>query len=573
MHTKIVGVLWGCFFLWNLYTSSARTIYPGIKARATQRALDYGVQAGMEMIEQMLKEKNIPDLKGSESLEFLKVDYVNYNFSKVERRGNGCSDNNRQPLPQLPTKAPKTVYREDVFVHLEVSLKVIKINAFSFPNTSLAFVPGVGIKALTNHGTANISTDWEIKSPLFQDTGGADLFLSGVYFTGIIVLARNDFGHPILKLQDCYAQVNHAHVSFSGELSVLYNSFAEPMEKPILKNLNEMGLSHKERFQVQYDNLQFFYSYCGQLCPIIMNEVEALNANLSTIEVLTKIDNYTLLDYSLISSPEITENYIDLNLKGVVYPLEDLTDPPFSPVPFVLPERSDSMLYVGISEFFFKSASFAYFTAGAFNVTLSTKEISNHLVQNSQGVGNVLSRIAEIYILSQPFLVRVMATEPPVISLLPGNFTLDIPASIMILTQSKNSTAEAIVSMDFVASTSVGLVILGQRLVCSLSLNRFRLSLPESNRSNIEVLRFENILSSILHFGILPLANAKLQQGFPLPNPHKISFVNSDIEVFEGFLLISTDLKYETSLKQQPSFHGWEGLNFINGQWRGKPAA
>lgn len=164
------------------------------------------------------------------------------------------------------------------------------------------------------------------------------------------------------------------------------------MEKPILKNLNEM------------------------LCPIIMNEVEALNANLSTIEVLTKIDNYTLLDYSLISSPEITENYIDLNLKGIVYPLEDLTDPPFSPVPFVLPERSDSMLYVGISEFFFKSASFAYFTAGAFNVTLSTKEISNHLVQNSQGVGNVLSRIAEIYILSQPFLVRVMATEPPVIS-------------------------------------------------------------------------------------------------------------------------------------------------------------
>ncbi|XP_045319649.1 BPI fold-containing family C protein [Leopardus geoffroyi] len=507
MHTKIVGVLWGCFFLWNLYTSSAQTIYPGIKARATQRALDYGVQAGMEMIEQMLKEKNIPDLQGSESLEFLKVDYVNYNFSNI------------------------------------------KINAFSFLNTSLAFVPGVGIKALTNHGTANISTDWEIKSPLFQDTGGADLFLSGVYFTGIIVLARNDFGHPILKLQDCYAQVNHAHVSFSGELSVLYNSFAEPMEKPILKNLNEM------------------------LCPIIMNEVEALNANLSTIEVLTKIDNYTLLDYSLISSPEITENYIDLNLKGVVYPLEDLTDPPFSPVPFVLPERSDSMLYVGISEFFFKSASFAYFTAGAFNVTLSTKEISNHLVQNSQGVGNVLSRIAEIYILSQPFLVRVMATEPPVISLLPGNFTLDIPASIMILTQSKNSTAEAIVSMDFVASTSVGLVILGQRLVCSLSLNRFRLSLPESNRSNIEVLRFENILSSILHFGILPLANAKLQQGFPLPNPHKISFVNSDIEVFEGFLLISTDLKYETSLKQQPSFHGWEGLNFINGQWRGKPAA
>ncbi|XP_063479716.1 BPI fold-containing family C protein isoform X4 [Symphalangus syndactylus] len=449
MCTKTIAVLWGCFLLWSLYVSSSQTIYPGIKARITQRALDYGVQAGMKMIEQMLKEKNLPDLSGSESLEFLKVDYVNYNFSNI------------------------------------------KISAFSFPNTSLAFVPGVGIKTLTNHGTANISTDWGFESPLFQDTGGADLFLSGVYFTGIIILTRNDFGHPTLKLQDCYAQLSHAHVSFSGELSVLYNSFAEPMEKPILKNLNEM------------------------LCPIIASEVKALNANLSTLEVLTKIDNYTLLDYSLISSPEITENYLDLNLKGLFYPLENLTDPPFSPVPFVLPERSNSMLYIGIAEYFFKSASFAYFTAGAFNITLSTKEISNHFVQNSQGLGNVLSRVA---------------------------------------------------------STSVGLVILGQRLVCSLSLNRFRLALPESNRSNIEILRFENILSSILHFGVLPLANAKLQQGFPLPNPHKISFVNSDIEVLEGFLLISTDLKYETSSKQQPSFHGWEGLNLISGQWRGKSA-
>ncbi|XP_037369574.1 BPI fold-containing family C protein [Talpa occidentalis] len=506
MRTRTVQVLWRCFLLWNLCISASQTIYPGIKARATQRALDYGVQVGMEMIEQMVKEKDIPDLEGSESLEFLKVDYVNYNFSNI------------------------------------------KISVFSFPNTSLAFVPGVGIKALTNHGTANISTDWEVRSPLFQDSGGADLFLSGVYFTGIVILARNDFGHPILKLQDCYAQVSHAHVSFSGELSILYNSFADPMEKPILKNLNEM------------------------LCPIITNEVEALKTNLSMLEVLTKIDDYTVLDYSLISSPEITENHIDLNLKGVFYPLENLADPPFSPAPFELPNRSDSMLYFGISEYFLKSASFAHFAAGAFNVTLSTEEISKHLVQNSQGVGNLLSRIAEIYILSQPFMVRIMATEPPVINLLPGNFTLDIPASIMLLAKFENSTAETIVSMDFVASTSVGLAILGQRLICSLSLNRFRLSLPESNHSNVEVLRFENILSSILHFGVLPLANAKLQQGFPLPNPYNLSLVNSDIEIFQGFLLISTDLQSGTSSKQQPGFYGWEGLDLSNWQWRGKPA-
>uniref|UniRef100_H0VR37 Bactericidal permeability-increasing protein n=1 Tax=Cavia porcellus TaxID=10141 RepID=H0VR37_CAVPO len=500
-------VFWGCLLLWSLCMTPTQATYAGIKARVTQRALDFGVQAGMEMMEQIVKEKNIPDLKGSETVEFLKIDYANYNFSNI------------------------------------------KIHAFSFPNTSLAFVPGVGIRALTNHGTANVSADWEVRTPLFHDRGGANLLLSGVYFTGVILPTRLAFGHPALGLQDCHAQVSHAHVSFVGELSALYNTFSDPLEKLILKNLNAM------------------------LCPIISGEVEALNANLSSLEVLTKIDNFTLLDCSLTSPPEITEQYLDLNLKGVFLPLDDLADPPLSPEPFELPERLDSMLYIGVSKSVLQSASLAHFTAGALSVTLSTREISEHFLLNSQGIGSVLSRIADLYILSQPLVLRIMATEPPVVHLQPGNFTLDIPASVVVLTQRRNATeVEPIVSMDFVASTSVGLAILGQRLVCSLSLNRFRLSLPESNRSDIKVLRFENILSSILHFGVLPLANKKLQQGFPLPRPYNVSLVNSDIEVLEGFILISTDLKYEMSSKQQPTFHGWGDVNWIRRPGSGQPA-
>ncbi|XP_027248287.1 BPI fold-containing family C protein [Cricetulus griseus] len=505
MRTKQVPVLWACFLLWNLYISSSQAVYPGIKARITQRALDYGVQVGMKMMEEMAKEIAIPDLKGSESLEFLKIDYVKYNFSNI------------------------------------------KINAFSLPNSSLAFVPGVGIRALSNHGTANISANWEVRAPLFQDSGAADLFLSGIYFTGIIVLTRDNLGHPAVELQDCRAQVSHARVSFSGGLSVLYNSFAEPMEKPILRNLNEM------------------------LCPIVINEVDALNVNISALEVLTKIDNYTVLDCSLMSPPEVTENHLDLNLKGAFYPLESLVDPPFLPAPFELPRNKDSMLCIGVSEYFFKSASFAHYVSGALGVMLSTKEISNYFNQNTQGIGSVLSKIAEIYVLSQPFMLQIMATGPPVINLHPNNFSLEFPAAVIMLTELQNSTIEPIVSMDFIASTSVGLAILGQKLICSLSLNRFRLSLPQNSHRDAKVVRFENILSSILHFGVLPLANTKLQQGFPLPNPYNISFVNSDIEVLEGFLLISTDLAHETSSRQQPNLHSWGGLNLVNRPWREQP--
>ncbi|XP_001508957.2 BPI fold-containing family C protein [Ornithorhynchus anatinus] len=487
METRQILTVWGFFLLWNLLTASSITSLnqPGIKVRITQKALDYGVQAGMGILEKLIKKKRIPDFKGSETLDFLKVEYIDYNFSNI------------------------------------------RFSAFSFPNTSLILVPGTGIKALTNHGSANISTDWEIKSPLFKDEGGASLFLSEVFFTGIINLSRSAMGHPTMKLEDCYVHISHAHIAFSGELSPLYNSFSEPMEKPILKNLNE------------------------KLCPIIKDEMERINAELRTLDVLTRIDENTLLDYSLINSPEIQESAIDMDLKGTFYLMENFTDPPFRPAPFTLPDLNDFMVYIGISEYFFRSASFAYFTAGVFNITLTTKEISKHFPQNSKNFGRVISQIAEIYLNTEPFIAMVVVTSPPAVNLQPGNFTVEIPGSIKMFTQPENSTAETILSMNFVASTSVDLVILGQKLICSLSLNRFRLSVPQSNRSSIEMLRFENILSSVLHFGLIPLANAKLQKGFPLPNLDQITLVNSDIEVHQGFLLVSTDVHYNPSLRKQ----------------------
>lgn len=65
--------------------------------------------------------------------------------------------------------------------------------------------------------------------------------------------------------------------------------------------------------------------------------------------------------------------------QGAFYPVESLVDPPFLPAPFELPQRRDSMLYIGISEYFFKSASFAHYVSGALGAMLSTKEVSKAL--------------------------------------------------------------------------------------------------------------------------------------------------------------------------------------------------
>lgn len=62
-------------------------------------------------------------------------------------------------------------------------------------------------------------------------------------------------------------------------------------------------------------------------------------------------------------------------LQGTVYPVGNHTDPPFAPALFALPNQGDSMIYLGVSNYFLKSASLAYYRAGAFNITIS-KEVS-----------------------------------------------------------------------------------------------------------------------------------------------------------------------------------------------------
>lgn len=62
-------------------------------------------------------------------------------------------------------------------------------------------------------------------------------------------------------------------------------------------------------------------------------------------------------------------------LQGTVYPVGNHTDPPFVPALFALPNRSDSIIYLGVSSYFLEAASLAHFRAGDFYITIS-EEVS-----------------------------------------------------------------------------------------------------------------------------------------------------------------------------------------------------
>ncbi|KFW88113.1 BPI fold-containing family C protein, partial [Phalacrocorax carbo] len=245
------------------------------------------------------------------------------------------------------------------------------------------------------------------------------------------------------------------------------------------------------------------------------------------------IDHLAEVDYSLNRLPAVFRPFIDLDLKGIVYPAGNYSSPPYVAPPFTIPDQRDSMLYLAFSEYFFQTSSFAYYTAGAFNITIAEEVRRSNLVNSfifsffhqtcsyfnisTEIFGSIIPEVAKYSVTPYPVMLKLMATDIPIISLEQDSFTAEIQGSMEAFAVLPDSTTQSLFTMNIAANTSIALNIFDQKLMGSLCLNRLQFSLAHSNVGFFEISLLENILSYILQTEVIPSANAKLSKGFPLP--------------------------------------------------------
>ncbi|NXV88754.1 BPIFC protein, partial [Calonectris borealis] len=194
------------------------------------------------------------------------------------------------------------------------------------------------------------------------------------------------------------------------------------------------------------------------------------------------IDDLAEIDYSLNSLPAVFRPFIDLDLKGIVYPAGNYSGPPYVAAPFTIPDQSDSMLYLAFSEYFFQTCSFAYYTAGAFNITIA-EEVSrtqrngwlrtcSYFNISTEIFGSIIPEVAKYSVTPYPVMLKLMATEIPIISLEQDSFTAEIQGSMEVFAVLPDSTTHSLFTMNIAANTSIALNIFDQKLMGSLCLNR-----------------------------------------------------------------------------------------------------
>ncbi|KAG8138214.1 hypothetical protein E2320_004129, partial [Naja naja] len=311
------------------------------------------------------------------------------------------------------------------FFALNYTISKVRIDNVEFPNTSLSLISGIGIKLLVENASAIATADWSVETWLFKDSGSGAVFISGINLTAIVKVSQNIFGHLKLSLESCKGEVDDM----------------------------DIRLNHSYRWLYTYSTASLVTSLCNtlatNLCQQVNFVIQKINKDFSQYPVQAQIGNFAVIDYSLINSSTILESSINLDLKGAVYSVEEITEPPFNPTPFVLLNENNSMFYIGISEYFLQSASLAYYTSGAFTISAEQEEmLASYFKLTTGALNNIIPNISHIYAKPRPVIMNLRLIDAPVISLHDNKSILEFSASMEVLAKMPNSTTESMFTLN-----------------------------------------------------------------------------------------------------------------------------
>ncbi|XP_006639508.2 bactericidal permeability-increasing protein [Lepisosteus oculatus] len=405
---------------------------------------------------------------------------------------------------------------------VEYSLSGMQVVSLGLPQSSLVLAPGSGLSLSIGNAYISIDGNWRVKYLKFiKDHGSFDLSVSELTISAVMAVGSDETGRPTVSCTSCSASVGSAKIKFHGGASWLYNLFSSFIDKALRNALQD------------------------KLCPLVTDAIAGINPHLKTLNVLAKVDQYAEIEYSMVSSPVITKDYIDLNLKGEFYNIGKHQEPPFPAPGFSLPAQANSMLYFGVSQFTPNSAGFVYSTTGVLSINVTDDMIpkSSPLRLNTKTFGAFIPEIAKRYSGLQIELL-VKSTKQPFVTFQTNNMTLQAVGSITAYAIQPNSTLTPLFILSVDASVSGNVYVSGVKVAGSLSLNSFKLSLVTSYVGPFQVQSLSNIFQLVLKVAVLPKVNELLQQGFPLPTIEKMNLVNTQLQIQKDYLLIGTDVQF-----------------------------
>ncbi|XP_074013719.1 bactericidal permeability-increasing protein-like [Numenius arquata] len=486
-----LGPAWLCLLLLLTACMPTASTNPGIKARLTRRALEFGRWFGLEQLQSLLQKEHELNLTGS--------------------------------------------YRNPLLGTLTYAVPRIRIHELQINDSTVDFTEDVGVRLTVQRARIRLSADWEAQLGAIQDKGSIEIRVRDLAVAAVLGVSVDGSGRPMVWSVSCDAHGTDLHLEFHRGYSWLYNTLAPLLQKALRHELNK------------------------ELCLELGRSVNRLEAALKHMKVSTQLDPFAAIDYSLLERPVITAEHGDIALKGEFFGVGKYQQRPSSAKPVALPvalpaalpmalaAAHEPMLLLAITDFVANSAAFTYFTTGALHRNISSDMLPRRfpLQLRTKSMGVFSPQLQERYP-DHPMELHLSARRQPLFSCRPNALHGSLFSSAEAFVVLPNATRVPAFLLNINANVTGKPTITRNKLRGTVSLKGLSVEQVTSHVGPVEVKRLENLLKfSLWLFGV-PWANKRLQAGIPLPTLHGLSLLNPRISLQEGFMLIATDLQYES---------------------------
>ncbi|XP_068919606.1 lipopolysaccharide-binding protein-like [Petaurus breviceps papuanus] len=405
----------------------------------------------------------------------------------------------------------------------EYHFKSLNIKSVELKNSKLDLLPGEGLKASISNAFIHVDGDWKARKSFLKVDGSIDLQVEGISISVSLQLSSDSSGRPTVTSKKCSSHIADVDLHVSGQIGWLLNLFHSQIESKFRRILED------------------------KICEIVKKSVASdLQPFLQTLPVIAKIDQIAAMDYTLTGPPQATSHSLDTPFKGEIFRQSDHSPVPFEPPAMTFPEDHDLMVYFGISERAFNTASQVYWESGFMSYTITDDMIppsfSIRLITSSFRA--LVPQLGKLYP-NMPMELQISTSSPPVMEFISGNVTLTPVMDLQAFVIQPNSLRAHLFSLSLKISAWATMGVNANRLVSSVTPGSlFTMELKHSDIGPINVPLMQAILKHYALSTLLPAVNENLEIGFPLPLPRNIQLHDLIIQPYQDFVLLGANVKY-----------------------------
>uniref|UniRef100_A0A8C7Z108 Phospholipid transfer protein n=1 Tax=Oryzias sinensis TaxID=183150 RepID=A0A8C7Z108_9TELE len=385
----------------------------------------------------------------------------------------------------------------------------VKITELILAHAELQFIPDVGLLFDIQNSSISLSFHRQILYWFFYDTGNINASAEGVNINTAVNLIRDHEGRLKINNITCDAKINRMRAKFSGTLGKVYDFVAKFLTT----------------------GMRFFLNQ--RICPALNHAALVhVNSLLETIPVRTEVDNYIGIDYSLIEDPVVTSRSLDMHFRGMFFDLshQNLTLVNYAVDPII--REYDRMVYLALSEFFFDSGMFSYYTAGIFQMDIVNEKMPKDLemLLRTTYFGTIM--ITNPALVDAPLALQLAVNSPPKTTIKTSGATVFMTAIVKVMLLPPGQPAVQLSSMT----------------LCLFS--RFKIFSNQSALESLALIPLQAPLKTMLQMSVVPLINNWTKRGVRIPLADGMDFVEEVVEYHNGFIVIGANLHFSKGLRE-----------------------